>query len=60
MPKSLDKSGWEKVVREQIMRGEPVKAIAASLGCSNTSVVNFMRASGIAAPASPAPLPASS
>jgi uncharacterized protein YjcR len=50
MPKSLDKSGWEKVVREQIMRGEPVKAIAASLGCSNTSVVNFMRASGIAAP----------
>lgn len=50
MPKSLDKSGWEKVVREQIMRGEPVKAIAAKLGCSVVSVYQFMYANGISAP----------
>jgi uncharacterized protein YjcR len=50
MPKALDKSQWESVVREEVLKGNPVKCIAARLDCSSTSVVNFMRSRGIASP----------
>jgi uncharacterized protein YjcR len=50
MRKPIDKTGWEKVVRQGILAGEPMKAIAATLGCSTSCVRNFMSSSGISGP----------
>jgi uncharacterized protein YjcR len=50
MRKPIDKTGWEKVIREEILKGTSVKAIAARLGCSTNCVRMFMTEAGIPAP----------
>jgi uncharacterized protein YjcR len=50
MRKPIDKTGWDKVVRQGVLAGEPMKTIAATLSCSTSCVRDYMRRHGISAP----------